>query len=70
VRQSLFQRRAGLVTVIVATGAGAGGYAAIDLDAADAARLLDATGVAPRTVLSPDPVAPETGATRITTLGP
>jgi putative membrane protein len=40
VRQTFFQRRAGLATVTVATGAGSGGYAAIDIGAADAAALL------------------------------
>jgi putative membrane protein len=40
VRQSWFQRRAGLATVTVATGAGSGGYEAIDIGAADAVRLL------------------------------
>jgi putative membrane protein len=40
VRQTWFQRRAGLATVTVATGAGSGGYEAIDIGAADAVRLL------------------------------
>jgi putative membrane protein len=40
VRQSWFQRRAGLATVTIATGAGSGGYEAIDIGAADAVRLL------------------------------
>ena len=40
VRQSWFQRRAGLATVTLATGAGSGGYEAIDIGAADAVRLL------------------------------
>jgi putative membrane protein len=40
VRQSWFQRRAGLATVTVATGAGSGGYDAVDLDATDAVRLM------------------------------
>jgi putative membrane protein len=35
VRQSLFQRRAGLATVVACVGAGSGGYAAVDLAAAD-----------------------------------
>ncbi|HYT10554.1 MAG TPA: PH domain-containing protein [Mycobacteriales bacterium] len=48
VRQSWFQRRAGLATVTVATGAGTGGYDAIDVDAADAVRLM--TEVDPRRV--------------------
>ena len=38
VRQTLFQRRAGLATVTVATGAGTGGYDAIDVDAAGRGR--------------------------------
>ena len=40
VRQSWFQRRAGLATVTIATGAGSGGYEAIDIGAADAVALL------------------------------
>jgi putative membrane protein len=40
VRQTWLQRRAGLATVTVATGAGSGGYEAIDIGAADAVRLL------------------------------
>nr|WP_218860089.1 PH domain-containing protein [Petropleomorpha daqingensis] len=35
VRQSFFQRRAGLATVVACVGAGSGGYAAVDLAAAD-----------------------------------
>jgi putative membrane protein len=35
VRQSPFQRQAGLATVVACVGAGRGGYAAIDLAAAD-----------------------------------
>ncbi len=42
VRQSFFQRRAGLATVTVATGAGAGGYHVIDLAAPDAVGLMTA----------------------------
>jgi putative membrane protein len=37
VRQSFFQRRAGLASVVACVGAGTGGYAAIDLSAADVA---------------------------------
>ncbi len=37
VRQSFFQRRAGLATVVACVGAGTGGYAAIDVAAADVA---------------------------------
>jgi putative membrane protein len=40
VRQTWFQRRAGLATVTLATGAGSGGYEAIDIGATDAVRLL------------------------------
>jgi putative membrane protein len=39
VRQSWFQRRAGLATLTVATGAG-GGYDAVDIDAAGAVALM------------------------------
>jgi putative membrane protein len=37
VRQSYFQRRAGLATVLACVGAGSGGYAAVDLAAEEAA---------------------------------
>lgn len=37
VRQTFFQRRAGLATVVACVGAGGGGYAAIDIGAADVA---------------------------------
>ena len=37
VRQSFFQRRAGLATVVACVGAGRGGYAAIDMAAAEVA---------------------------------
>ncbi|WP_082556575.1 PH domain-containing protein [Modestobacter sp. Leaf380] len=37
VRQSFFQRRQGLATVVAAVGAGSGGYQALDVAAADAA---------------------------------
>jgi putative membrane protein len=40
VRQTWFQRRAGLATVTLATGAGSGGYEAIDIGAADGVGLL------------------------------
>jgi putative membrane protein len=40
VRQSLFQRLAGLATVTVATGAGSGGYDAVDIGAEDSVRLM------------------------------
>jgi putative membrane protein len=42
VRQSFFQRRSGLATVTVATGAGSGGYDAIDIAAADGVALMAA----------------------------
>jgi putative membrane protein len=48
VRQSFFQRRAGLCTVTVATGAGAGGYDVIDVAAPAAVALM--TEVTPREV--------------------
>jgi putative membrane protein len=56
VRQTFFQRRAGLATVTVATGAGSGGYAAVDIGAADAVALLrdiDPVRVAPLATLGP-----------------
>ncbi|HEY6744793.1 MAG TPA: PH domain-containing protein [Mycobacteriales bacterium] len=56
VRQTFFQRRAGLATVTVATGAGSGGYAAVDIGAADAVALLrdiDPVRVAPLSTLAP-----------------
>jgi putative membrane protein len=42
VRQSFFQRRAGLATVVACVGAGTGGYAAVDLAAADVAAFTAA----------------------------
>jgi putative membrane protein len=39
VRQSLFQRRAGLATVTACVGAGRGGYAAIDMAADEVGRF-------------------------------
>jgi len=56
VRQTYFQRRAGLATLTLATGAGSGGYAALDIGAADAVALLrevDPHRVAPLTRLDP-----------------
>jgi putative membrane protein len=56
VRQTFFQRRAGLATVTVATGAGSGGYAAVDIGAADAVALLrdiDPVRVVPLSTLAP-----------------
>ena len=55
VRQTFFQRRAGLATVTIATGAGSGGYAAVDIGAADAVALLrdiDPIRVAPLSTLT------------------
>jgi putative membrane protein len=43
IRQSIFQRRAGLVTLEAVTAAGQGGYQVLDLAAGDAAALADAT---------------------------
>lgn len=43
VRQSPFQRRAGLVTVEAVTAAGVGGYEVLDVAAADGVALADAT---------------------------
>ncbi len=43
VRQSIFQRRTGLVTLEAVTAAGAGGYAVLDVAADDAVALADAT---------------------------
>jgi putative membrane protein len=42
VRQSYFQRRAGLATVLACVGAGRGGYAAIDVDAHEVAEFTAA----------------------------
>lgn len=42
VTQTFFQRRSGLATVTVATGAGSGGYDALDVDAHDGVRLMAA----------------------------
>ncbi|MFL6129870.1 MAG: PH domain-containing protein, partial [Mycobacteriales bacterium] len=55
VRQTYFQRRAGLATVTVATGAGTGGYDAVDIDAREAVTLMadvDPRRVAPLTILA------------------
>ena len=53
-RQSVFQRRAGLVTLEAVTAAGHGGYQVLDLAGADATAL--ATAATPR--LLPDPAPP------------
>jgi putative membrane protein len=52
VRQTWLQRRSGLATVTLATGAGSGGYEAIDIGAADAVRLLRDVDPARMTALS------------------
>ena len=41
VRQSFFQRRAGLATVTACVGAGSGGYAALDMDAGEVAAFAE-----------------------------
>jgi putative membrane protein len=54
VRQTFFQRRAGLATVTVATGAGTGGYDAVDVDPRDAVALMvdvNPRWVGPMTIL-------------------
>jgi putative membrane protein len=56
VHQTFFQRRAGLATLTLATGAGSGGYAAVDIGAADAVALLrevDPIRVGPLSTLGP-----------------
>jgi putative membrane protein len=68
VRQSVFQRRVGLVTLEAVTGAGAGGYAVLDLAATDAVALADAAVPA---LLAPFLPAPaDTGRARRSVLGP
>jgi putative membrane protein len=65
VRQSIFQRRAGLVTLEAVTGAGAGGYQVLDLAADDAVALADAAVpglLAPFLLLDPAPHAGDQGA--------
>jgi putative membrane protein len=42
VQQSFFQRRAGLATVTACVGAGSGGYAAVDMDAAEVQSFTEA----------------------------
>jgi putative membrane protein len=55
-RQSIFQRRAGLVAVEAITAAGAGGYQVLDVAAADGVALADA---AVPHLLTPFLAAPE-----------
>jgi putative membrane protein len=58
VRQSFFQRRAGLATAVACVGAGSGGYAAVDLAADDVPRFaLAASGPWASTLTPPDPVS-------------
>lgn len=55
VRQTWIQRRAGLATLTVPTGAGTGGYDAVDLAAADAVALMvevDPVRVGPLSILN------------------
>lgn len=54
VRQSLFQRRAGLATVTACVGAGSGGYPAVDMAADDVAGFaLAASGTWAETLVAP-----------------
>jgi putative membrane protein len=53
VRQTFFQRRAGLATVVACVGAGSGGYAAVDLGAADVAAFTAAASEPWSETLSP-----------------
>ena len=59
VRQSWFQRRRGLATLVATTAAGAGGYEVVDLALADAFALADEAvpGLLPP-LLSPTPAGP------------
>jgi putative membrane protein len=58
VRQSLFQRRAGLATVTACVGAGSGGYAAVDIAATDAAGFAVAASGPWAGILAPRRTAP------------
>jgi len=53
VRQSPFQRQAGLATVIACVGAGRGGYAAVDMAAAEVARFTAAASDGWASALAP-----------------
>jgi putative membrane protein len=53
VRQSLFQRRAGLATVVACVGAGNGGYAAVDMAADEAPTFAEAASGSWAATLSP-----------------
>lgn len=57
VRQSVFQRRLGLATLVAATAAGSGHYEAVDLPAADALAVAEAT--APGLLTAFDPAGRE-----------
>jgi putative membrane protein len=59
VRQSFFQRRAGLATVVACVGAGSGGYAAVDMAADDVAAFTAAASG--RWATAPESTAPATG---------
>ncbi|SEP28183.1 PH domain-containing protein [Trujillonella endophytica] len=54
VRQSPFQRRAGLATVVACVGAGSGGYAAVDVAAADVVPFARAASGAWAGALEPE----------------
>ena len=56
-RQTVFQRRAGLVTAEAVTAAGRGGYPVLDADAADAVALADAVTPGLLTPFRSDPSA-------------
>ncbi|MGZ4572094.1 MAG: PH domain-containing protein [Blastococcus sp.] len=53
VRQTFFQRRAGLATAVACVGAGSGGYAAVDLGAGDVAAFTAAASEPWAETLSP-----------------
>jgi putative membrane protein len=53
VRQTLFQRRAGLATAVACVGAGSGGYAAVDLGAGDVPAFTAAASEPWAATLSP-----------------
>jgi putative membrane protein len=62
VRQTFFQRRAGLATVIACVGAGSGGYAAIDLGADAVAAFTEAASEPWASALDPRRAALSPGA--------
>jgi putative membrane protein len=61
VRQSFFQRRVGLATVMACVGAGAGGYSAIDLAADEVATFAAAASEPWADTLAPSPGDPLPG---------